>query len=116
LTRGRALVELRGTPDEVIAAGAEAGDAYIRAVLDVTSPEPGLAQRVRDAVPGAVDVRLDYDRSEDDGSEIDFADLAPEELFVRYFQRQHGAEPSTELLALFRELVGEAAGEVVGVQ
>jgi exonuclease SbcD len=113
LTRGRNLVELRGTLDEVIAAGAEAGDAYIRAVLEVTSPEPGLAQRVRDAVPGVVDVRLDYDRSEDDGGDVEFADLAPEELFVRYFQRQHGAEPSIELLALFRELVGEAAGEAV---
>ncbi len=113
LTRGRALVELRGTLDEVIAAGGEAGDAYIRAVLEVTSPEPGLAQRVRDAVPGVVDVRLDYDRSEDDGGDVEFADLAPEELFVRYFQRQHGAEPSIELLVLFRELVGEAAGEAV---
>ncbi len=115
LTQGRQLVELRGTPDGVIAAGAEAGDAYIRAVLDVTSPEPGLAQRVRDAVPGVVDVRLDYDRSEDDGSDVDFADLAPEELFARYFQRQHGAEPSTELMALFRELVSEAAGETAVV-
>ena len=81
----------------------------------MTSPEPGLAQRVRDAVPGVVDVRLDYDRSEDDGSDVDFADLAPEELFARYFQRQHGAEPSTELMALFRELVSEAAGETAVV-
>jgi hypothetical protein len=64
-------------------------------------------------VPGVVDVRLDYDRSEEDGGDVEFADLAPEELFVRYFQRQHGAEPSIELLALFCELVGEAAGEAV---
>ena len=108
LTAGRPLVELRGSLAEVLAAGEAAGDAHMRAVLDVARPEPGLAQRVRDALPGVVDVRLDYDRSEDAGADVDFADLAPEELFVRYYQRQHGAEPAEELLGLFRELVDEA--------
>ena len=108
LTAGRPLVELRGTLDEVLAGGEAAEDAHIRVVVDVSRPEPGLAQRVRDALPGVVDVRLDYDRSEDDGAEVDFADLAPDELFVRYYQRQHGAVPADELLGLFRELVEEA--------
>ena len=108
LTAGRQLLELRGTLAEVLKAGEETGDAYVRAIVEVASPEPGLAQRVRDALPGVVDVRLDYDRSEDDGADIDFADLAPEELFVRYYQRQHGAAPADEMLALFRELVTEA--------
>jgi exonuclease SbcD len=108
LRAGRALVEVRGTLAQVLEAGEAAGDAYVRAVLDVGAPEPGLAQRVRDALPGVVDVRLDYDRSDDEGADVDFADLAPEELFVRYYRRQHGAVPGDELLALFRELVDEA--------
>ena len=109
LTAGKPLLELRGQLSEVLAAAETAGDAHLRVVLDVERPEPGLAQRVRDALPGVVDVRLDYDRSEDEGADVDFADLAPEELFVRYYQRQHGAEPAEELLGLFRELVTEAA-------
>jgi exonuclease SbcD len=108
LTAGRQLVELRGTLAEVLEAGEAAGDAYMRAVVNVDAPEPGLAQRVRDALPGVVDVRLDYDRSEDEGADVDFADLAPEELFVRYYQRQHGAVPAEAMLGLFRELVDEA--------
>lgn len=108
LTAGLPLIELRGGLGDVLNAGEAAGPAHIRVVLDVERPEPGLAQRVRDALPGVVDVRLAYDRSEDEGADVDFADLAPEELFVRYYQRQHGAEPAEELLGLFRELVTEA--------
>ena len=108
LTAGRELRELRGAPDEVVTQAESAGDAHIRAVLTIESPEPGLVQRFREQVPAAVDVRLDYDRSDEQPGDIAFADMAPEALFVRYFERQHGAVPSPELLALFRELVGEA--------
>ena len=108
LTRGRQLVELRGTLDEVVALGHEAGDAHIRAVLEVERPEPGLAQRVRDALPNTVDVRLDYDRSTEDAPAPDLERLSSEELFVRYFNAQHGAAPTPELLGLFSELMEEA--------
>ena len=108
LTAGRPLLEVRGTLAEVLAAGEAAGDAHLRTVLEVSAPEPGLGQRVRDELPGVVDVRLEYDRSEDEGGDVEFADLAPEELFVLYYQRQHGAAPGDAMLALFRELVDEA--------
>ena len=105
LTSGRPLVELRGTLDEVVALGHEAGDAHIRAVLEVERPEPGLAQRVRDALPNVVDVRLDYDRGAENVPAPDLERLSPEELFVRYFNAQHGAAPTPELLGLFSELM-----------
>ncbi len=108
LARGRQLMELRGTPDAVIAAAAGAGDAYVRAVLEVDAPEPGLAQRLREAIPQAVDVRLDYQRDDAASPESEFATLSPEQLFVRYYRAEHGAEPRLELLALFRELMEEA--------
>ncbi|MDA0351328.1 MAG: exonuclease SbcCD subunit D [Chloroflexi bacterium] len=110
LTAGLPLLQLRGSLAEVLKAGETVGAAHLRVVLDVDRPEPGLAQRVRDALPGAVDVRLDYDRSDEEGGDVDFADLAPEELFVRYYQRQHGTAPAEDLLGLFRELVSEAVG------
>ena len=98
LTSGRPLVEVRGTLDEVTAAREQHGDAYLRVVLDVERPEPGLAQRVRDVLPGAVDVRLDYERSDDEPDAPDLAALAPTDLFARYYRSQHGAEPDAGTL------------------
>jgi len=109
LTSGRPLVEVRGTLDEVTALREQHADAYLRVILDVERPEPGLAQRVRDVLPGAVDVRLDYQRTEDEPDAPGLAALAPEELFARYYRSQHGVEPAPELLALFNELLEEQA-------
>jgi hypothetical protein len=108
LAKGRPLVELRGTPDEVLAAAADIGDAYVRAVIEVDAPEHGLAARLRDAIPQAVDVRLADGAGVVTGPEAQFSTLSPEELFVRYYRSEHAVEPKPELLALFRELVEEA--------
>lgn len=109
VTKGRALVELRGTPDEVMAAATTVGDAFVRVVIEVDAPEHGLAARMRDAIPQAVDVRLaEAGGGTVAGPEAQFSTLSPEELFVRYYRSEHGAEPKTELLALFRELMEEA--------
>ena len=109
LTSGKPLVELKGTPEEVLAKSEknENKNAYIRAVLEVDAPEPGMAQKMRDSADGIVDIRLDYDRIEENVSTVSLQDLKPEELFVRYYQEQHGTIPSDELLALFREILGE---------
>jgi DNA repair protein SbcD/Mre11 len=107
LTKGRPLVELRGPVEAVRERAEGAGEAYIRAVLDLDAPEPGLAQRLRDDFPNIVDVRLEYAR-EELAPAAEFANLAPEELFARYHRAQHGVAPSEEMLALFRELMAEA--------
>lgn len=108
LTKGRRLKELRGDLDTVLARASEAGDAHVRVVLDVAKPEPGLAQRVRDQLPAAVDVRLEYPEVLETPSE-GIAHLDPKEQFVRYYRSQHtGADPAPELLALFTELYDEA--------
>lgn len=109
ITKGRALVELRGTPDEVMVAAASVGDAFVRAVIEVDAPEHGLAARLRDAIPQAVDVRLaEAGGDAVTGPEAEFSTLSPEELFVRYYRSEHGNEPKPDLLALFRELIEEA--------
>lgn len=108
LTKGRPLVELAGSLDEVVAQAEHHPGAFIRAVLRVDAPERGLAERLREALPDVVDVRLDYDRDVVDAEEAEFSTLGPEDLFVRYYRAQHQREPSPELLALFRELMEEA--------
>ena len=110
LTQGRQLIELRGTLDAVTARADEVAEAYVRVVLEVEGPEPGLALRVREAIPLAVDVRLEYgSEGEDEATPSEIAHLSPSELFARYYQTQHGVAPAPELLALFGELVDEAA-------
>ena len=108
LTRGRPLVELRGTLDEVLTGAENAGDAHLRVRLEVERPEPGIAERVRDALPAVVDVQLAYEVLEDEETAEEFAHLTAGELFTRYYRAQHGAEPAPELLALFGELLSEA--------
>ena len=108
LTRGRPLVELRGTLDEVLTGAENAGDAHLRVRLEVERPEPGIAERVRDALPAVVDVQLAYEALEDEETAEEFAHLTAGELFTRYYRAQHGAEPAPELLALFGELLSEA--------
>ena len=107
LTSGRPLAELRGTLDEVLARGAEAGDAHLRVRLDVERPEPGIAERVRDAFPNAVDVQIEYEAPEDDEAVEAIGHLSAAELFTRYYQAQHGADPAPELVGLFEELLVE---------
>lgn len=105
LSSGRPLVEVRGTFDEVLRAVDGAAESHLRVVLDVERPEPGMAQRLRDAVPGIVDVRLQYERDTEDVPPVELSKLAPLELFARYYHAQHGTAPEPELLTLFSELL-----------
>ena len=107
LTKGRPLAELRGTLDEVLAHADEHRDEHLRVRLDVERPEPGIAERVREALPNAVDVQLEYEALEEDASVEPLANLSAAELFTRYYQSQHGADPEPALVGLFEELLAE---------
>ncbi len=107
LSKGRPLAELRGSVDEVLAQAGDHRETHLRVYLDVERPEPGIADRVREALPNAVDVQLDYEPAEDEGAVEAFGQLSAAELFTRYYLAQHGAEPVPELLALFQELLAE---------
>ena len=109
LTSGRPLIELRGALPEILARAAEAAGSYARVIVEVERPEPGLAARVREEIPTAVDVRLEYEH-ERALPAPELSRLAPRELFVRYYLTQHGAGPGEELTALFDELMEQAAG------
>ncbi|MFL6139275.1 MAG: exonuclease SbcCD subunit D [Frankiaceae bacterium] len=58
VTGGRGMRTLRGTLDEVIAAGELTGDAYLRVIL-AQPGRAGLADLVRDKLPNALTVLLD---------------------------------------------------------
>lgn len=108
LTSGKQLAEVRGTFDEVVAQASKFGDAYLRATIRLDRPEPGLAQRVREALPNCVDVRVETRRDAEEPAPALLSTLTPTDLYVRYYQQAHGSAPSPETLAVFREVLEEA--------
>ena len=62
LSAGRRLVDVEGTFDEAVARSRTLSDAYLRVFVWTDGPVPGIGERVRDALPNAVDVQLRYDR------------------------------------------------------
>ncbi|MGZ8600799.1 MAG: exonuclease SbcCD subunit D [Actinomycetota bacterium] len=106
LSRGRALRDVRGTLDEVVAQGAGAGDAWLRVFVRTEGPLPGIADRIRDELPNALDVHLDYERQDGTGGDgAPISSLHPREQFVAYHEAHHGVAPSEELLAAFDEML-----------
>lgn len=105
LSAGRRLLDLRGSLDEIAARSGEVGDAYVRVFLEVDGPSPGLADRVRETLPNALDVHLVYDRHERGPAGEPVSSLTPRDQFVAYYRNQHAAEPPEELLGAFDEVL-----------
>jgi exonuclease SbcD len=105
LSAGRRLVDLRGTLDQVLAKAGEVGDAYVRVFVDTDGPIPGIADRVRESLPNALDVHLVYERDEPAAHPEPLSSLRPREQFVAYYHAQHGADPAAELLEAFDEVL-----------
>ena len=106
LGSGRELRDVRGTLDEVIAHGASVGDAWLRVFVTTEGPVPGIADRIRDELPNALDVHLEYERAERSGDGgPPLSSLHPRDQFVAYHETSHGAPPAEELLAAFDEVL-----------
>lgn len=107
LTAGRALRDVRGTIDDIeeMAGSGAFGDAYLRVFVATDGPVPGLADRVRDALPNALDVHLVYERAESEGDadQTPIGSLHPRDQFLTYYRAQHGADPDAPLLDAFDE-------------
>jgi exonuclease SbcD len=114
LSSGRGLKDLRGTLGEVLARGATVGDAWLRVFVETGGPVPGIADRIRDELPNALDVHLVYEREEGEGGRGEpLSALAPRDQFVAYHRAQHGAEPSEGLLRAFDEVMEVETEDIV---
>jgi exonuclease SbcD len=111
VTGGRPLRTLRGTLDEVIAAGEQEGDAYLRVVL-AEQGRAGLGDLVRDKLPNTLEVVLDdAHRPRPGGRGADQATRAgrsPLELFGDYLTEQNTDDP--RLNKMFAELLDDVTG------
>lgn len=107
LSSGRGLADVRGTLDEVIARGRELGDAFLRAFVGTDGPVPGIADRVREELPNALDVHLVYERVDHEPPGEPVSSLHPRDQFVAYYRQQHGAEPPEQTLEAFDEVLAD---------
>jgi exonuclease SbcD len=107
LTAGRRLRTVRGTLFDVLAAAAQAGDDYLRVLLDEPA-RAGLADEVRERLPDAVEVVLaprEGDRGGARAADPDRLRRTPHDLFAEYLADRNAADE--RVLALFNDLVDE---------
>jgi exonuclease SbcD len=107
LTAGRRLLDVTGTLDDIVSMTGTAEDAYLRVRVKTEGPVPGIADRVREALPNAVVVELDYDRARHDRPEGGVRTLHPRDQFLHYYQHAHEADPAPDLMAAFDRLYAE---------
>ncbi len=107
LAAGRQLLDVSGTIEELAAYRVTKDSAFLRATVKCDGPRPGLADEVRDRLPNAIEVRLEYPRLEENNSPT-LRGMAPREQFLRYYADRHGAPADGEMLSLFDELVEKA--------
>jgi exonuclease SbcD len=111
LSSGKRLVDVEGTLDQVLARGEQLPDAHLRVFVHTEGPVPGIAERVRDALPNAVDVSLTYERVEaaDEGPPL--SSLQPRDQFDSYYRNTHGVEEvPDDLMRAFDEVLEDVEG------
>ena len=109
LFSGRKLIDVPpSTLDELQAAAAGYGDSYLRVAVKTDGPVPGLADRVREVLPNALEVNLVYERGEEHIDIPSLRTLQPREQFLSYYESTHGVSPSDELLDAFDHVYEEA--------
>lgn len=110
LRGGRPLATLRGTLDEVVAAGEEAGEAYLRVIL-TQKAGAGLADLVREKLPNTLEVQIDEKyrpRADSGGSVRSRVGRTPTDLFADFLAEKEIEDP--RLGAMFAELLDDATG------
>jgi exonuclease SbcD len=110
LSAGRKLRDVTGTLQELEALAAEVGSDFLRVRVHADAPVPGIADRVREVLPNALDVQLDYQRQEAASDTTRLGRLDAAALFSEFYEHHNGATPPAELIGLFREVYEEASG------
>jgi exonuclease SbcD len=111
VTGGRRLRTLRGTLDQVITEGRDAGDAFLRVIL-AQQASAGLADRVREELPTVLDVQIDEQfrprAAARTGERRGRLDRSPTDLFADFLAEQQVADKRVG--GLFAELLDEVTG------
>ncbi len=111
IAAGRRLRTVEATFDELQRSADAWADDYLRVRVKAEAPTPGLADRVKELLPNALDVTVDHPR--DAGTAQPErgrgrVKLAPAQLFAAYYEHRHQAPPPAELRQLFDRIHEEA--------
>jgi exonuclease SbcD len=111
LSAGRRLRDVALTFAEIETLSTEATGDFLRVKVRAETPLPGLAERVKELLPNALDVTVDHPRPADGAASP--ADgrvrLEPGRLFATYYEHRNGAPPPPALQGLFESLFEEAS-------
>jgi len=111
VTAGRRLRDVKGTLSEIEKQAGSLGTDYLRVAVVTEGPLPGLAEQVRELLPNAVEVTLDYPRvAKGANGHHPSSALPPADLFAHFYERRNGTAPAPELARLFQSLYEEAHG------
>jgi exonuclease SbcD len=106
LKSGRNLRDIVGSLEELQGQSQEYGDDFLRVTVKTAGPVPGIADRVREILPNALDIRIDYPRSQTAARSR--KQMPPEALFQEFYHLQHGVAAPEALITAFRDLYEEA--------
>jgi exonuclease SbcD len=105
ISGGRQLTDVSGTLDELQANARYVGDAYLRVTVKAGGPVPNLADVVRDVLPNAVEIRVEYPRQDAECREQSLTTLEPLHQHLAYYRSYHGVEPEQNLVDAFNEVL-----------
>lgn len=103
----RRLRTLTGTLHELSAQSGEVGDDLLRIVVDEQA-SAGLADRVRELFPNAIEIRLSLPEADRDSPTTSRQGLSPRELFQAFCDERNVHDE--RLASLFARLLDEATG------
>jgi exonuclease SbcD len=112
VTAGRRLRTVEGTPDELQRLADERSSDYLRVTVKAEAPTPGLAERVKELLPNALEVTVDHPREGGKGQDErgkGRVKLAPAQLFAAYYEYRHQTPPPRELQQLFDQMHEDVA-------
>ena len=110
LSSGRRLRDLAGTLPELARLAGDVGQDFLRVTVKTEAPAPGLADQVREMLPNALEVTVDYPRHEPaaETRTASHRSLEPAHLFARFYEARNGAPPGDDLRKLFDQVHEEA--------
>lgn len=110
LRSGRRLVDVAGSLEALASYENDVEGTYLRVTVTCDGPQSGLSDQVRDLLPNALIVKLEY--PDDQGVvAVDISTKKPRELFDGYLRGRYQTEPSVQLLDAFDQLLVEVSGE-----
>jgi hypothetical protein len=108
ITGGVPLRDVHCTLDTLSEHDGQYGEAYLRVYVELEGIDPSLPERVRQALPNALQIIPVRTDTPANASDAPRQGLEPYELIARYYRESHGQEIPKALMTLFNELYEEA--------